>query len=131
MKLSAIDSIKKELRIVQANINDCIDESGFIINVSKYDYQFWTRKARDYKECIDYLQKMQDEENEQILKLETLKYDTMLNKLNDDQLDEEFTKHIGEPQDYFVFQDNNHRKGKIIKLSEKFHIKKSQELGLL
>lgn len=56
MVRSAIDVLKDEMTTMQRLQLECINEAGFVHNARKYQYQELTRKIKEHKEAIEYLE---------------------------------------------------------------------------
>lgn len=55
-RMTAIEAIKKELKKIQQAQHDCCTESGFVKNECKYRHIELVRKARAFKEAIDWME---------------------------------------------------------------------------
>lgn len=60
---SAVESMRKELAIIQREISTCLDECGNTINAKKYRLQDLIVEAKFYKKSIDWMESLKAERN--------------------------------------------------------------------
>lgn len=53
--MTALETLKEELRKVQEAQAECMSESGVIKSYKKYEYMILTQTARDLKGSIDWM----------------------------------------------------------------------------
>lgn len=59
--MTAIETLRDELLRVQQAQGECISDSGYIFNHSKFKYQELTRVAKELKGAIDWMNALYSE----------------------------------------------------------------------
>mgnify|MGYP000995275197 CR=1 FL=1 len=54
--MTAIETLKEELRRVQEAQGECVNEYGYVVPHCRYRYQILLRRAMDLKGSIDFMQ---------------------------------------------------------------------------
>ena len=53
--MTAVESMQHELKSIQESMNECVTEAGFVKSDQKYRYQLLVRKAKAFKEAIEWM----------------------------------------------------------------------------
>lgn len=55
--MTAVESMKREIRIIQRQQSECMSEDGVILNHRKYEYQTLCQEAKKYKDSVDWMER--------------------------------------------------------------------------